>query len=184
MSRIKEEYRQHTLLSAVHEGQCKGRVWQSKKLVYQQVGGEVKSLMQELKSWVDCSISGKAAEQGGTPDEIKLLEAVRTVLPSLSEKQIGMLKAHYEAEDQLVTAGDLADAVDYKSYSGANMQYGFIGKALQEIHPIVLPKRRDGSEIFTFYLAEAGEETEDEGLWQWKLRPEMSKVIEKLGLAI
>lgn len=183
MSRIKEEYRQHTLLAAIHEGKCKGRVWRLKQLIHEQEGQDPESLLVELKGWVDTSISERAAAQGDSPDQEQLLHAFKKVLPELSEKQVALLKAHYEADEQLVTAGDLAKAVGYKALSGANLQYGYIGRALQELSPILLPKRDDGTEIFTYYLAEAVDKTGDEGHWQWKLRPEVSEVIKQLDIA-
>jgi hypothetical protein len=179
-----EEYRQHTLLAANHDGKCKGRVWLSKELIHEQLGNDPESLLQELRDWVNRSISGRAEAQGDNPDKDQLLLAMKKVLPKLSDGQLAMLKAHYAAAGQTVTAGELAEAAGYSSFSGANLQYGFIGKALQELSPIRLPKRSDGSEVYTFYLAEAATETEDEGYWRWKLRSEMSKAIRELGLDV
>lgn len=183
-SRIKEEYRQHTLLAAIHEGKCKGRVWRSKELIHEQTGDDPESLIKELRDWVNQSISGRAEAQGENPSHDRLLSAMKQILPSLTDGQLAMLKAHYSAPEQTITAGDLAEAAGYASFSGANLQYGFIGKALQEISPIKLPKRGDGTEIYTFYLAEAATESEEEGYWRWKLRPEVSSVIKELGLDI
>ncbi len=42
----------------------------------------------------------------------------------LTSKQLAMLKAHYGAPNHTVTAGELAGAVGYTSYSAANTQYG------------------------------------------------------------
>lgn len=182
MSRIKEEYRQHSLLAAIHEGECKGRIWLSKKLVHEQPGNDPESLIKELRDWVNSSISERAEAQGETPSQGEVLTAMKQVLPTLSDGQLAMLKAHYLAADQTVTAGELAEAAGYGSFSGANLHYGLIGKTLQEISPIKLLKRTDGTDIYTYYLAEAATESEDEGFWRWKLRPEISDVIRELGL--
>ena len=77
MSRIKEEYRQHTLLAAIHEGKCKGRVWRLKQLIHEQEGVDPESLLVELKGWVDTSISERAAAQGDSPDQEQLLHAFK-----------------------------------------------------------------------------------------------------------
>jgi hypothetical protein len=184
MSRIKEEYRQHTLLAAHHEGKYKGRVWQMKELVHEQTGSDLESLIQELRDWVNSSISERAEAQGERLNAARLLLAVKQILPTLSDGQLAMLKAHYKANEQTLTAGDLARAAGYSGFSGANLQYGFIGKALQELNPIKLPKRTDGSDIYTFYIANASSNTGNEGYWHWKLKPEISDVIEQLGLDV
>ena len=93
-----------------------------------------------------------------------------------------MLKAHYHAENQAITAGELAAAAGYASYHPANLHYGNIGKSLYELAPIDLPKYKDGTPIYTFYLATALTDAEDEQYWNWKLRPELSNAIEALGL--
>ena len=94
-----------------------------------------------------------------------------------------MLKAPYRAPNQTITATELATAAGYKSYSAANLQYGNVGKALYEELPVEIPAREDGSLIYTSALATAGEKTEAEVHWAWKLRPEVAYAIEHLGLA-
>jgi hypothetical protein len=43
-------------------------------------------------------------------------------------------------------------------------------------------KHKDGTPIYTFYLAMALTDAEDEQHWNWKLRPEVSNAIKALGL--
>ena len=41
---------------------------------------------------------------------------------------------------------------------------------------------KEGTPIYTFYLAVALTDAEDEQYWNWKLRPEVSNAIAALGL--
>lgn len=182
MTRLLEEYRQHTLLAAIHKGSCRGRVWRMKEIVYEQEGESPESLIKVLRDWVDSSITERATTQGENPDYDQLLRTFQQLLPSLTDNQLVMLKEHYKATNQVVSMDALAEAAGFPSFSGANLQYGLIGKSLQQLAPINLPKRKDGTYIYTSYLASPAEETEDEGYWQWKLRPEVAKIIEHLGL--
>ncbi len=43
---------------------------------------------------------------------------------------------------------------------------------------------QDGTPIYTFYLATALTDAEDEQHWNWKLRPEVSNAIKALGLDV
>ena len=51
----------------------------------------------------------------------------------LSRGQRDMLRAHFLAPNHTITATDLADAAGYKSWQGANLQYGLLGKKLRQI---------------------------------------------------
>ena len=95
MSRLKEEYRQHTILAAMHEGRCKGRVWKLKKLIHvihEREGENPQSLIIELRDWIDASISKQGSERGENIDYDDLLRAMQQVLTTLTENQISMLK--------------------------------------------------------------------------------------------
>ena len=45
-----------------------------------------------------------------------------------------------------------------------------------------LPQRKDGTSIYTYALATAGDTMGEEENWIWKPRPEVSAAIENLGL--
>jgi hypothetical protein len=51
----------------------------------------------------------------------------------LSPGQWDMLRAHFLAPNHTITATELADAAGYKSWQGANLQYGLLGKKLRHI---------------------------------------------------
>ena len=93
-----------------------------------------------------------------------------------------MIKAHYRAPNQSLTATQLADAATYAGYRAVNLQYGFVGKRLWEEIPTPLPVDEAGDPIYTFALADAGERSRSRDEWVWKLRPELAAAIELLGL--
>ncbi len=181
---IRENYRQHEILARFYKGNFHGRVWKGKEIIHETVGKNLVDTAEQLRQFVDNLIENHALKAGTTPDEVRLLEGFRAIISQLHDGQIAMLKAHYHAKNQTLTAGELAASAGYSSYSSANVHYGKVGKALFELAPINLPKREDGSPIYTFYLAEASKDNEDEEYWHWKLRPEVSKSIEILGLHV
>lgn len=180
--RIREDYRGYRILSALNEGRFKGRIWKGNQVIHDTEGRDIDDTLARLKRFIDERIEYEARAAGSTPDETRVLEGLRTILPRLHAGQLAMLKAHYHAENQEITATELADAASYASYSSANVHYGTVGKYLYEIAPIDLPKYKDDSPIYTFYLAEAATDLGNEENWRWKLRPEVSKAIKELGL--
>jgi hypothetical protein len=180
--RIKENYRLHTIVAAWHEGKWQGRIRKNKVVVHDTDGCDIQDVIARSKKFIDEKIEVEARIAGPTPDESRVLEGLRAISPNLHDGQRAMLKAHYHAEDQTMTATELANAAGYASYSSANVHYGNVGKYLYEHAPIDLDKYKDGSPIYTFYLAEAATESEIEKNWKWKLRPEVSKAIAALGL--
>ena len=94
-----------------------------------------------------------------------------------------MLKAHYHAKDQMITATQLAEAAGYANHNAANLHYGRVGYLLNEELPIKLQRRKkDDKPIATFALATAGDQKGAEEYWTWKLRPGVAYAIERLGL--
>lgn len=181
--RVKEVYRQHTIVAAWHEGKCKGRIRMNKVVVHDTEGSDIPDVIERSKKFIDEKIEVEARMAGTTPDEARVLEGMRTILPKLHDGQLAMLKAHYHAEGQEITATELADAAGYANYSSANLHYGSIGKLLYELAPIKIDDfNKDGSPIYTFYLADAVERSDTKDNWRWKLRPEVSKAIKELGL--
>ncbi|MCH8248785.1 MAG: hypothetical protein IH913_04195 [Proteobacteria bacterium] len=182
-SRVREDYRQHTIVAAWHEGKYKGRITIDQVVVHNTEGSDIPDVIERSRKFIDEKIEVEARRAGTTPDEARVLEGMRTILPKLHDGQLAMLKAHYHAEGQEITTTELADAAGYANYSSANLHYGIIGKLLYELAPIKLPDYDDGSSpIYTFYLAEAAAESDNESNWKWKLRPEVSKAIKELGL--
>lgn len=180
--RLRETYRRHSLLAAEHKGSFWGRVWKDKELIHEREGDAVESLIIELRRFVDDTLDQRAERRTGSPTEEQYVKAFQRILGDLNDNYVAMLAAHYHAEDQTISATELADAAGYKDYGAANLHYGAIGRYLYEELPVELPTRADGTHIYTFALATEGDRTGDEAHWQWTLRPEVAIAIERLGL--
>jgi predicted HNH restriction endonuclease len=101
------------------------------------------------------------------------------VITSGQEK---MLCAHYLAPDQIITSTQLATAANYKGYQAANLWYGKLGKAIAlKLNTTPDHSYDDGTPIWTFMLAD-GWRTGYENEWEWRLRPEVAKAIELIGI--
>ena len=178
-----ETYRNHKLLSAEHGGKFVGRIWKDDVLLNQMEGLEVDTLLQELRDAVDTRIADLARKNGDVIPEAELTRAFQKIIDRLSDGQRAMLKAHYHAPNQTLTASELARAAGWTGWSPANLHYGNLGAMLFDEAPIKVLERKDGSLVMTSYLAVAGGDgTESE--WQWKLRPEVARVIEHFGLHV
>ena len=180
--RIVEEYRRHKLLSAYHDGKFKGRVWKDKELLKEIEGDGIDDVLGRLREFVDSRLQEKVDRRIDAPEVDEYVQALRSMLGDFTDGHLAMLKAHYNANDQCITATQLAESAGYSNYGAANLQYGIIGKVVYEELLMPLPKRKDGTPIYTYALATAGDPKGEEAYWIWKLRPEVSAAIEILGL--
>jgi hypothetical protein len=180
--RITEEYRRHTLLSAFHGGHFKGRVWKDKKQLTEIEGSSIADVLNKLREFVDCQFVTIAAGRQTPTNSGEYISAFRNILKDLSDGHLAMLRAHYLAPNQCMTATQLADAAGYANYNAANLQYGNVGKALYEEYPLDIPCYDNGSPIYTFMIGTAGNKEADEREWVWKMRPEVVAALEELGL--
>lgn len=181
-NRVREDYRRHSLLAAAHKGSFWGRVWKNKELIHECEGDGVENLLIKLRRFVDDALDQRAIKRVGSPSEEQYVKAFQCILSDLNDNYIAMLKAHYCADDQTISATELAEAAGYKDYGAANLHYGTIGRYMYEELPVTVPKRADGTHIYTFALATEGDRSGDEAHWRWKLRPEVGYAIERLGL--
>jgi len=180
--RTTEEYRRHTLLSAFHGGTYKGRIWKNKKLLAEIEGGSIDDVLDKLREFVDDQFTSIALGRQQPTNTEDYVAAFRNILKDLTDGQLAMLRAHYHAPHHRITATELAKSADYLNHSAANLQYGNLGKALYEEYPLEIPRRTDGTLIYTFMLATGGDKGADEKEWFWVLRPEVAAAIEALGL--
>lgn len=177
------EYKKHKLVVRPLNGVFKGRVYDPYGTVL--VNMDVSSFdegINLLRDFVDAQVSEKAKGRTSFPEVSECVRAFQKILADLPDSYLAMLRAHYQAKDKTITTTQLAQAGNYQNWNAAALHYGLLGKRLHEYLPIELPTRPDGSEIMTFTLATAGDLTEDEGHWQWVMRPEVSAAIESLGL--
>lgn len=180
--RAKEVYRRHTILAAKHDGRFKGRVFKDNQVIHECEGTSIDGLLDVLRTLVDNRLDQIAENREAPPDGEEYVRAFQEILEELSDGHCAMLKAHYHAKNQTMTATELAEAAGYPNYSSVNLQYGLVGSKLNEELPIDLPRRSDGTPIATAALATPGDHNGSEEHWTWKLRPGVAYAIEKLGL--
>lgn len=99
-----------------------------------------------------------------------------------------MLKAHYHAPVQTITATELAQAAGYENYNGANLQYARIGELIANHLNHLPPEREDnGKPFWSWMLASGywktlkGNKNHTQREWQWQLRPQVAQALEDLG---
>ncbi len=180
--RITEEYRRHTLLAAFNGGVFKGRAWKDKKLLTEVLGESIDDVLNKLRKFVDGQFVAAASGRRQPANSAAYVAAFRNILSDLSEGQLAMLRAHYLAVEHRLTAAQLAEAAGYANFNAANLQYGYVGKALYEEYPLEIPAYANGTPIYTFMLATGVGKNADEAHWVWELRPEVASAIESLGL--
>jgi hypothetical protein len=182
-NRINEDYRRHKLLSALHKGVYKGRCWNWDGDLLLEISGKgINEVLIALKDFVDSSFIQIANSRESAPEVSEYVRAFQRILVGLPDSYLAMLKAHFLAPNQTMTATELAIAGNYKNWSSANLHYGSLGKRLYEELPIRLPTRADGTLIFTCALATEDNLNQAEGPWEWKMRPEVAAAIKQMGL--
>ncbi|HKR38385.1 MAG TPA: hypothetical protein VJU59_01700 [Paraburkholderia sp.] len=186
MSEKTEQYRGYVLVARAAAVDARCWAWKDKVPVHKETGGTIEEAILAARRAIDTEL-GVAQRDGGQAEQA-FVQALAAILPGLTESQRRMLQAHYHAPDRTITATQLADAAGYASYSGVNLQYGFVGKALLEQHPMDIPRRGDGTPIYTFALAgvpqagcETGEDV-DGAEWRWQMLPALAYALNALGV--
>ena len=144
-------------------------------------GDSLSGVHASLKVGVD-QLLAERASANLSPSVQAYVDALRNIRPSLSDKHVAMLKAHARAPDRSLTATQLAKAAGYANHSAVNLQYGLVGKLLWEELPTTLPAARDGSPMFTFAIADAGNRDGPEDQWVWQMRTEVAAAVKEAGL--
>ena len=178
-----ETYRGHKIVARLHEDSFKGRIYHDEQSIHDCIGTSIDEVKEVLRNFVDNRLEQIAEQRDVPPNGEEYVAAFHKILGQLNDKYCAMLKAHYHAKDQTITATKLAEAAGYPNYNSANLHYGRVGYILNEELPIKLPIREaDGIPIATFALATEGMREGPEENWTWKLRPGVAYAIEKLGL--
>jgi 5-methylcytosine-specific restriction enzyme A len=92
----------------------------------------------------------------------------------LKPYQQRMLQIHFHAPDQTLTASQMAKAMGYKNYGGANLHYGVLGKLVGELlgcNPM--------PSTTLYVLAEFQKPGKE---WHWIMRPAVCEALCILGL--
>jgi hypothetical protein len=102
--------------------------------------------------------------------------AFEKIHDQLTDKQHGMLRAHYLAPDRKITARQLAEAVHYQKYSAVNLHYGKIGALLCEL----LGQEPDSERLYVL-LHFIRPHTEGNDEWVWRMRKPAAQALQELG---
>jgi len=96
-----------------------------------------------------------------------------------NDKEEKMLLLNYFSPKHTITSEVLATAMGWPNFNSANLKYGtFAGKAAKEM-AFTPPIEGFAVSFFTeFNMPESGQ---DEGHWQWILRPELVEAIHALN---
>jgi hypothetical protein len=180
--RHRESYRGHDLVVAKEGSVWHGVAWKSSKKLRRCTESSSADALADLQRFVDGSLDDIASRRTGSPSEEEYVTAFRKMLDVLTDKHRAMLKAHYHAPNQTMTATELAKAAGYRDYSATNLQYGNVGKRLYEELPTILAKRADGSPVYTSALATEGQRELAENHWTWKMRSAVAFALKQVGL--
>lgn len=125
----------------------------------------------------------KLYSAGGYPTAAEVRAALASI--RMTDGQQAMLNAHLAADDNIMSATELAATGGYDSYVSANSQYGTLGRKLAEElewHP----PQHEGVTTWTSTLATGADgdtraDIKAIGLaeWRWKLRPEIVAALEQ-----
>lgn len=162
-----------------------GVLWRDGKKVFSAVAASLSEAFSKIEVHRSQLIYDEMAMSATEPTTAnQARDAFVKLSSSIHPNQLKMLRAHLNAPEQRITARELAAAAGYSNYSGANMQYGLLAAAFWEFCPTMLPRRKDGSIIWTCALAESGvsdfQEKDDE--WVWKLRPHVAEGLALSGV--
>jgi len=112
--------------------------------------------------------------------------ALLAIRSDITPAQHKMLKAHCLADGHCLTATQLAAAADFANYSAANLQYGFLGKALGQRLGFTPAMRHNGEPVWTSVLA-TGQSPTDSAANEhfiWTMRPEVVEALMSLPWGI
>ena len=93
-----------------------------------------------------------------------------------------MLKANYRSPGKTISAARLAQAAGYQSFSTANEQYGSFAHKVADILSYEPDRKVDGKTRWTYTLCTASTEADQNGHFQWVMRPEVADALESLKL--
>lgn len=184
MQQVKEDYRGYTIIAAVLKASPAAQIYSGKTRIggIRFEGDSLDEVVAEARSWIDGKLGADAEKQRAA--HIATTERYREFLnvEKLGDHEVAMLVAHARA--RVLTAGELANAAGWDSFSSANAHYGFLGRKAAAFLGLELPTHSDGSPAFTYALAEsAGEGGQAEtGNFQWAIHPELAKAVVDAGL--
>ncbi|MCG2592989.1 hypothetical protein LZ009_09370 [Ramlibacter sp. XY19] len=173
---------EYMLVARLIDGEHRGALWRGGRIEEKVTGTSLDEVYSKLVTLlVDRQAVKAAARKGADPSVDEAVHALSRVLARASNGQRAMLRAHYKAPNQRITATQLAEAAGYASFGAANLHYGLLGAMLFAEMPEELPRRKDNSPVMTCALAVGDGRVEGDEHWIWKLRPHIDQAIRQLG---
>ncbi len=108
------------------------------------------------------------------PSVSEYVSAFRQIEHKLTKKHKAMLELHYKSYCHVTTATDMAIAMKYKDFRGANGQYGGLGSMVSE----TMGLGRLGVITLTLMVPA---NTVGNPEWLWVMRDNVVKALEQLG---
>lgn len=118
-----------------------------------------------------------------TPEQFKAaLLRVRDSKQSFTDAQLLMLRAQCRAPDATMTATQLAEAGNFKSYSGANLQYGLLAAKVAAALSFNPDTRRDGTPMWwsTLSYNDGTSGSDDGDQFRFTMRPELVSALKEM----
>jgi 5-methylcytosine-specific restriction protein A len=107
-----------------------------------------------------------------SPTADRYVAAFRAIVKNMGDHHFQMLRVHYHAPEQTITAKRLAALMGYRNYAAVNAQYGRLARLVGE----QLDYNPEPERLGTLVLFE-----KRQGEWHWQMRPEVAKALEQLG---
>jgi hypothetical protein len=187
-------FRQYTIKAMPVRDAWEARAFLSKAkqgsgIVAQASAPDEKQVLDEIRQKLDARDSdAKAARRFEesmnfhVPSEAEY--AIALGIADLHKAQRDMLRAHARADEQLMTASELARSGGYSDFSTANLHYGKAGRLLADAMSIRVPQSGSRETDFpTGVIALWIPEKNTPGLeGRWKMHPELRSAIVELPL--
>jgi hypothetical protein len=184
MTEKTENYRGYVLVARVADFGARCWAWKDKLPVHKKTGGTVNEAILAARRAIDEEFGTRQRLEGDV--DVAYTEALAAVLPRLTIPQLRMLQAHYHAPNRTITTEQLAEAAGYASFSGANLQYGIVGRAILERYRPEVGKRPDGTPVFTIAPGDEGRMARHGDIyapkWTWKMLPALAYALQALGI--
>lgn len=121
------------------------------------------------------------SNQAVIPSANEYIDALNSI--NISEEQLKMLRAHYEAHNRSITYTQLANAAGFDSHIAANSRYGKLGKSLGEKLDFKFLKSKTRDSLF--YSSALGADNpnipDDHEEYQIIMHHELSKALDKIS---
>ena len=180
--RILEDYRGCKLVVRKVAASFEGKAWRDDSECAAARGRTAEDVLHDLRAGIDNRFVVEVEE--GTveyPPAERYVSALSAIVGGLPDSYLKMLRAHYNAPARTITATGLAAAAGYKTWSPANLHYGTLGRMLGE-RLLFQPWSATSGPVWTMIIASPADRTLAEDHWQWRMRPQVVRAIESLGI--